>query len=83
VARQPIAGADRRPLAQLAGLLPALTQGPVIFHCLCGWRTAMNAERLAACVSCAASLLEGGLEAWQQAGLPACGYRALPRRHWN
>jgi rhodanese-related sulfurtransferase len=41
----------------------------VIFHCRSGMRTAANAERLAACTDAPVYLLEGGLDAWRQAGL--------------
>jgi len=45
--------------------------GTVIFHCRSGNRTATNARRLAAAVPGAkVYLLEGGLEAWRDAGLP-------------
>lgn len=77
-ARQRIPGASNLPLAQLPGLLPAVAQGPVVFHCLGGTRTAMHAERLAGCVRCEAYLLEGGLEGWKQAGLPVEGAARQP-----
>ena len=41
----------------------------VIFHCRSGVRTAANADRLAACSDAPVYLLEGGLDAWRQAGL--------------
>jgi len=41
----------------------------VIFHCRSGMRTAANAETLAGCTDAPAYLLEGGLDAWRQAGL--------------
>ena len=72
-AQQRIAGSANLPLDQLPGLLPAVSGRPVIFHCLGGKRTAMNAGRLAGCVNCEAYLLEGGLEGWKQAGLPVQG----------
>ncbi len=56
---------------------PALSRKPppaaatVIFHCRSGNRTAANAKRLAATVPGAkVYLLDGGLEAWRDAGLP-------------
>lgn len=43
----------------------------VIFHCLSGMRTAQNAEKISACTpNCTAYILDGGLQAWQKAGLP-------------
>jgi rhodanese-related sulfurtransferase len=41
----------------------------VIFHCRSGMRTAANAETLAGCTDAPVYLLEGGLDAWRQAGL--------------
>jgi rhodanese-related sulfurtransferase len=41
----------------------------VIFHCRSGMRTAANAEKLASCTDVPVYLLEGGLDAWRQAGL--------------
>jgi rhodanese-related sulfurtransferase len=41
----------------------------VIFHCRSGMRTGANADALAACTDAPVYLLEGGLEAWRQAGL--------------
>ncbi len=50
---------------------PPSHDGTVIFHCRSGNRTATNAKRLAAAVPDAkAFLLDGGLEAWRDAGLP-------------
>ena len=41
----------------------------VIFHCRSGMRTGANAETLASCTDAPVYLLEGGLDAWRQAGL--------------
>jgi len=41
----------------------------LIFHCRSGMRTAANAQKLAACSDAPVYLLEGGLDAWRQAGL--------------
>lgn len=50
---------------------PPRHDGTVIFHCRSGNRTAANAQRLAAAVPGAkVHLLDGGLEAWRDAGLP-------------
>jgi rhodanese-related sulfurtransferase len=72
-AQQRIAGAVNLPLSQLPGPLPQAAGKVVIFHCLSGKRTAMNADKLAGCTACEAYLLEGGLQGWQAAGLPVQG----------
>lgn len=77
-ARQRIAGAVNLPLSQLPGLLPQVAGKRVIFHCLGGKRTAMNADKLAAYTSCDACLLDGGLEGWARAGLPVQGGQKPP-----
>ncbi len=77
-ARQRIAGAVNLPLSQLPGLLPQLKGKTVIFHCLGGKRTEMNAQKLAAATSCEAYWLEGGLQGWQAAGLPVQGAQKKP-----
>jgi len=41
----------------------------VIFHCRSGMRTAANAATLASCADVPVYLMDGGLEAWQRAGL--------------
>lgn len=71
-ARERIPFARHHPLSKLGEGL-ALRQGEnvVIYHCRSGARTRANAGRLAAAgTDCEAYLLEGGLEAWKQAGLP-------------
>lgn len=68
-ARERVPGARNRPLANLADLRTGDAK-VVIFHCRSGARTGANAERLAGAVDCPAYLLEGGLDAWKQAGLP-------------
>lgn len=50
----------------------------VIFHCRSGMRTAANAETLAACTDAPVYLLEGGLDAWRQAGLDCAVDRRQP-----
>ena len=53
------------------GRHPPKANGPAIFHCRSGNRTTANAQRLAAAVPGAkVYLLEGGIEAWRDAGLP-------------
>jgi rhodanese-related sulfurtransferase len=41
----------------------------VIFHCRTGMRTGANADKLAGSTDAPVYLLEGGLDAWRQAGL--------------
>ena len=72
-AREHIPGACHRPLAQLDTLpQEADTAQVVIFHCRSGMRTAGHVERLsrAAGDACIAYVLEGGIDAWKQAGFP-------------
>ncbi|PTM57294.1 rhodanese family protein [Phreatobacter oligotrophus] len=50
---------------------PPKASGAVIFHCRSGNRTSVNAQRLAATVPGAkVYVLDGGIEAWRDAGLP-------------
>ena len=78
-ARERIPGARCIPLAQLAAS-PRLGEagGVVLFHCRSGMRTSANAAALeAAAGGSTAYLVEGGIDAWKQAGLPvACDARA-------
>lgn len=69
-AREHIAGAVLMPLSSLEqSRLNVEPQGEVVFHCRSGMRTNANCARLAAHVDGAAFMLEGGLDAWKQAGL--------------
>lgn len=69
-AQEHIAGAVSVPLSSLErGRLNVEPQGDVVFHCNSGMRTKTNCARLAAHVDGAAFVLEGGIEAWKQAGL--------------
>ncbi|MFT3761116.1 MAG: rhodanese family protein [Pseudoxanthomonas sp.] len=77
-AQRRIPGSCNLPLAQLPGLLPQVAGKAVIFHCLGGKRTEMNAARLAGCTACDAYLLEGGLQGWERAGLPVQGAAKQP-----
>jgi rhodanese-related sulfurtransferase len=80
--------ADERARLRIAGSLHAPLDGAapdfaaaraVIFHCRSGQRTRLNADRLAACAQGReAYLLEGGLDAWKQAGLPVLADRSQP-----
>ena len=50
---------------------PPTAARAVIFHCRSGNRTSVNAQRLAAMVpGVKVYVLEGGIEAWRDAGLP-------------
>ncbi len=78
-ARRRARGALSRPLSTLdaAGLdLPGGAE--VIFTCRSGLRTAANSQRLAAACAGAAHVLEGGLDAWDRAGLPVDTDRKAP-----
>ena len=66
-ARARLPGAENRPLEALQ---PIVHDGPVVFHCKSGMRTAANAGKLAACSGGDAFIIEGGLEGWREAGLP-------------
>ncbi|KQV54752.1 rhodanese family protein [Caulobacter sp. Root342] len=70
-ARRRAKGALSRPLSTLdaKGLsLPDARE--VIFTCRSGMRTSANGERLVAACGHSAHVLEGGLDAWDGAGLP-------------
>ena len=71
-ARERIPGARSLPLSRMQEEELAVHDGkPVLFHCRSGARTAGNADRLSAKAGlCEAYLVEGGLDAWKQAGLP-------------
>ena len=76
-AREHIAGAQR---LDVAALQVEQFTAPVIFHCRLGQRTRQHAARLRASVRAdvAAYLLDGGIEAWKQAGLPVVRDRSQP-----
>ena len=76
-AREHVPGARHQPLSRL-GSVSAGQAKAVIFHCRSGARTAANAPRLAAATDCQAYILEGGIEAWKKAGLPAVADRSQP-----
>ena len=71
-ARLRIAQARHAPMTQLADGAGTQFDGTcaVIFYCRSGARTEMNAPLLQRCVAGDAYVLEGGLDAWQRAGLP-------------
>lgn len=66
-ARECIPGAISVPVSRL-GELPA---GSVVFHCKSGMRTSANAAALIyAADGAPCHVLEGGIDAWRNAGLP-------------
>jgi rhodanese-related sulfurtransferase len=75
-AREHIAVARNRPLGTLTDL--GGVNGPIIFHCRAGKRTADNAGRLEQATNCEAYILEGGIEGWKQAGLPVVADKSQP-----
>ncbi|EHD22367.1 MULTISPECIES: rhodanese family protein [Brenneria] len=77
-AREHIAQARHIPLSDIAAQPPLTDAGGVIFHCLSGNRTQANADRLAASVPGDAYILDGGLAAWKQAGLPTVVDKSRP-----
>ncbi len=64
-----VEGARNLPLSRLNGEAPD-AERPLIFCCLSGARTAMNAARLAQTAGRPAYVLRGGMQAWKGAGLP-------------
>jgi rhodanese-related sulfurtransferase len=72
IARAAIPGAASLPLSRLdATPLGAVPGQTVVFLCRSGARTSMQAARLAAkAAGHEAFVLQGGLAAWQRAGLP-------------
>ncbi len=76
-ARERIPGATNVPLDRI-GDLPRDGR-PVVFHCKSGMRTAANAALLGAAAGGApAYILEGGIDAWRQAGQPMHADRSQP-----
>jgi rhodanese-related sulfurtransferase len=76
-ARERIPGAANLPLDRI-DTLPHDAR-PVVFHCKSGMRTAGNAARLrAAAGDCQAYILDGGIDAWRNAGLPTASDRSHP-----
>lgn len=78
-AREHITEAQHMPVSDIVGnQLPLGEAKAVIYHCRSGQRTQMNADALAACVSCEAYVLEGGLDGWKAAGLAVVTDRSQP-----
>lgn len=76
-AREHVPGARHNPLSRLATVETPPGKA-VIFHCRSGARTAAIASRLAGTAACDVYVLEGGLEAWKNAGLPVAVDRRQP-----
>ncbi len=79
-ARSHIPGSAHLPISRLEeGELAVQDAKTVIFHCHSGRRTLENAPGLAArAPGCEAMIVEGGIEAWQRAGLPVAENRKAP-----
>jgi rhodanese-related sulfurtransferase len=78
-AREHIPGAEHRALSALGNKTEMLRGAPIVFHCKSGGRTAANADKLAACTSCAdIFVLEGGIDAWKASGLPVVQDKRQP-----
>ena len=79
-ARARIEGATNLPLSKLEEAQLAIAEGRVVlFHCRSGARTQGNATRLSAIAGeCEAFIVQGGLDAWQRAGLPVQQDRRQP-----
>jgi rhodanese-related sulfurtransferase len=75
-ARERIPGARNLPLDRLTAVTNAA--GPVLFHCKSGNRTSVNAGKLAEATACEAYIVEGGIEAWKDAGLPVASDNSKP-----
>ena len=66
-ARARIPGAENQPLGTIEPFADGLS---VVFHCRTGLRSEANAAELAALCQAGAYRIEGGIEAWRNAGLP-------------
>lgn len=77
-ARSRIPAARHAPLSRLDRLEFGSDPRAVIFHCRSGNRTASNAARLAQCTDWEAFILDGGIDAWKNAGLPVVENRHQP-----
>jgi len=76
-ARERIPGAINVPLDRISDLPHG--DRPVIFHCKSGMRTTANAARLGEAAGTApAYLVDGGIDAWRQAGQPTVTDRSQP-----
>ena len=79
VAREAIAGAASAPLSTFEAVdLTLAPDSAVVFMCRTGQRTGANCNRLAARVAGEAFVLEGGLDAWNAAGLATTVNHSAP-----
>jgi rhodanese-related sulfurtransferase len=79
-AREHIPGARHHALSRIDKNAP-VRQGDdvLVFHCRSGARTKTNAPKLAAAApACESYILEGGIDAWKNAGLPVKLDRSQP-----
>lgn len=69
-ANERIPGARHVPLSRIleGAAIPGEKDKPVIFFCRSGYRTIANDHALASAAGCEAYVLEGGIEAWRDAG---------------
>lgn len=74
--RKRIPGAENIPLALIERLEG--DGGVVVFHCRSGARTQANAARLAQAAGAPCYAIEGGLDAWRNAGLDIAADRRQP-----
>lgn len=77
-AREHIVGARHHALSRIAAPLDHGDAPAVIFHCRSGNRTAAAAERLASLAGTEVYILDGGIEAWNAAGLPVAKDKGQP-----
>lgn len=77
-ARENITGAKNIPLSEIGGQKFGANHNAIIFQCKTGMRTSMNAPSLAQTAQCDAFILDGGIDAWKAAGLPANTNRKMP-----
>ena len=78
-AREHIAGALKAPLSGFEQAHLKLEPGrDVVFMCRTGNRTGSNCRRLSDRIDGEAFVLEGGLDAWKQAGLPTVADTSAP-----
>lgn len=75
-AREHIPGALNLPLDQVEQL--EASDCAIVFHCRSGARTEANAARLKAVAGAHCHILEGGLDAWRQAGFETRTDRRQP-----
>lgn len=77
-AREHIPQARSVPVSVLGQRIDTGGASQVIFHCRSGARTQHNARQLSQAVECESLVIEGGLDAWKQAGLPVRTDRSQP-----